>query len=197
MNDNFNLKEIWLKQKIGEPNLAELLEKLNKYKYSNLRKLMLSNLLLVLTSAFIIYIWIQYQPQFLSTKLGIILVILAMVMFLFSNNKNMIGFTKIDNALTSNDCLKSLIDFNNKQKYIQKTVLSLYFIMLSIGLLFYFYEYTSRMSLLGSFSAYSITAIWIGFNWFYIRPKSIKKQQMKLDELIEKFEDLNNQLSND
>ena len=41
---------------------------------------------------------------------------------------------------------------------------------------------------------YTVTLAWIAFNWFYLRPKTIKKQQGKLDELINKFEEINNQL---
>jgi hypothetical protein len=36
--------------------------------------------------------------------------------------------------------------------------------------------------------------LWMIFNWFYIRPKQIKKQQDKINSLIEKFEEVNNQL---
>jgi uncharacterized membrane protein YciS (DUF1049 family) len=43
--------------------------------------------------------------------------------------------------------------------------------------------------------AYGITSIWILFNWFYLRPKQIKKQQSKLDEIIGKFKMLNEQLN--
>ena len=43
--------------------------------------------------------------------------------------------------------------------------------------------------------AYGTTSIWILFNWFYLRPKQIKKQQSKLDEIIGKFEMLNEQLN--
>jgi hypothetical protein len=32
-----------------------------------------------------------------------------------------------------------------------------------------------------------ITSIWILFNWFYLRPKQIKNQQSKLDEIISKW----------
>ena len=56
------------------------------------------------------------------------------------------------------------------------------------------YEYASRMEVLGAVLSYSITLAWIAFNWFYIRPKTIKKQESKLDELISKFESINKQL---
>ena len=41
---------------------------------------------------------------------------------------------------------------------------------------------------------YGITLLWIAFNWFYIRPKQIAKQQDKINGLIEKFEAINHQL---
>jgi hypothetical protein len=56
------------------------------------------------------------------------------------------------------------------------------------------YEYTSRMTTLGSILSYSVTLIWIGLNWFYFRPKTIKKQHIKLDELIGEFENMEKQL---
>jgi hypothetical protein len=43
--------------------------------------------------------------------------------------------------------------------------------------------------------AYGTTSIWILFNWFYLRPKQIKKQQSKLDEIIGKFEMLNDRVA--
>jgi len=56
------------------------------------------------------------------------------------------------------------------------------------------YEYTSRMKPLWAIITYGITSIWILYNWFYLRPKQIKKQKAKLDEIISKFEMLNMQL---
>ena len=56
------------------------------------------------------------------------------------------------------------------------------------------YEYASRMSALGASLTYGITLLWMLFNWFYIRPKQIKKQQEKINDLIEKFEEVNHQL---
>jgi hypothetical protein len=76
----------------------------------------------------------------------------------------------------------------------QTKMLGFYFITLSLGICLYMYEYISRMTNVGAFFSYLITLTWIGFNWFYLRPKTIKKQQTKLNELISKFETLNKQL---
>jgi len=36
--------------------------------------------------------------------------------------------------------------------------------------------------------------IWMGIAWFYLRPKEIRKHEGKLNNLIAKFEEVNNQL---
>ena len=84
MIDNINFKDLWAKQTSIVPNPENLIADIKKMKESNLRKLVFTNLLLIATSIFIIIIWAYYQPQLLTTKIGIILIILAMVIFLFA-----------------------------------------------------------------------------------------------------------------
>jgi hypothetical protein len=76
-----------------------------------------------------------------------------------------------------------------------QTMLNLYFVLLSTELACTCNEYTQLMtvSFWGIFTLW-ITSIWILFNWFYLRPKQIKNQQSKLDEIISKIEMLIKQL---
>lgn len=194
MDSNIDFKNIWKQQTSNKPNLEELIGKLKKFRNQNLRKLILANIGLITTSLLIIYIWYRFQPEMITTKIGIVLVILAMVMFLFAYNKMFMVFYKIDQTQSNNEYLQSLYVVKSKQKLMQTTVLNLYFIMLFLGICFYMYEYTSRMTIGSGILMYSVTLAWIAFNWFYLRPKTIKKQQGKLDELINKFEEINNQL---
>ncbi|MDZ4667354.1 MAG: hypothetical protein SGJ00_05665 [bacterium] len=188
MENNIDFKNIWQQQKVNEPNKDELVKKLKKYKSSSLRKLILSNVLLIATSVLIILIWIKFQPQFLTTKLGIVMVILAMVIFLFSYNKQLPIFNKIDHIKSNQDYLNSLKKLKLKQKYLQTHIMNLYFILLLAGICLYMYEYALRMTASGAIITYLVTLTWIAFNWFYIRPKTIKKQQLQLDEIISRFE---------
>lgn len=194
-NNNFNFTTIWQQQNIVQPNKDELLNKLKLFKKNNLHKLIVTNILLIATSGFIIFIWLHYQPQYLSSKIGIILIILAMAIYLFVSNKQFSIFTRSDDTQTNNDYLKSLIALKTKQKHIQTIILGIYFIMLSSGICLYMYEYTLKMTVFGAICAYGITLTWLCFNWFYIRPKTIKKQQSKLDELISTFKTVNKQLN--
>jgi len=194
MATNIDFKNIWKQQTSQKPNMEELLGRLKKFKRENLRKLIVTNILLIITSIGIGLVWYYYQPQLITTKTGIILVILAMLIFLFAYNKLFMLFYKLDNTQTNTEYLKSLYVVQNKQKFMQTTMMNVYFIMLFTGICFYMYEYTSRMDLLYAVLAYAATFVWIGFNWFYLRPKTIKKQETKLNGLIDKFEEINQQL---
>lgn len=193
-NNNINFNDLWKKQTVSQPDMQDLLSRLSKFKKASLRSLWMTNSMLFATSAFIIFIWIYYQPQFISTKIGIVLTILAMVIYLFVSNKLFSNYKDIDATQTNQEYLQKLILIQKKQQFLQTNMMSLYFLLLTTGICLYMYEYASRMSVLGASLTYGITLLWILFNWFYIRPKQIKKQQSKINGLIEKFEEVNNQL---
>lgn len=104
-------------------------------------------------------------------------------------------FKNIDTTQTNQGYLQKLIEIKRKQQFMQSKMLSLYFVLLGIGIGLYMYEYVVRMTILWAVFTYGLTLLWMGFNWLYIRPKQIKKQQSKINELIVKFEDVNNQFT--
>ncbi|ASK30690.1 hypothetical protein CEY12_11440 [Chryseobacterium sp. T16E-39] len=191
---NIDFKNIWQKQKVNQPDIKDLLNKLKQFKSKNLRKLIIANILLTLTGVFIILIWLHYLPEFVSTKIGIVLILLAMTVYLFAYNKMFALFYKTDDTQPSTEYLKNLYLIKNRQRFMETRMINTYFIMLTTGICLYMYEYASRMSITMAIVTYSITLLWIGFNWFYVRPRTIKKQQTKLNELIKKFEDISQQL---
>ncbi|MFH7002863.1 hypothetical protein [Flavobacterium bizetiae] len=193
-NNNIDFKDLWKKQAVNKPNIEDLLARLKQFKKASLRSLWRTNILLAGTSAFIIFIWYRYQPEFISTKIGIILAILAMVMYVGVYNRVLSTFKNIDSTQTNQEYLQQLILIRKKQQYMQSKVLSWYFVLLMAGICLYMYEYASRMTVFYALITYGITLLWIAFNWFYIRPKQIAKQQDKINGLIEKFEAINHQL---
>lgn len=192
--NNINFNELWSGQKVEQPATKDLLLKINNFKNSYRKRIIFTNIILVCTSIFILLIWYYYQPQFLSTKIGIILTILAMVIFVFSLNQSLGLLKKINESESNQQYIKTLLIIKEKEQFMQTTMLNLYFVLLSTGIALYMYEYTSRMTMFWAFSAYGITALWILFNWVYLRPKQIKKQQSKLNEIISKLENIQSQL---
>lgn len=193
-NNNIDFKDLWKQQTVSQPNIEDLMTRLKQFKKAGLRSVWKTNILLFATAAFIIFIWYYYQPQFISTKIGIILVILAMVMYVAFYNGLLRIYKDIDTTQTNQEYLQKLILIKRKQQFMQSVILSWYFVLLLAGICLYMYEYASRMTVFYALITYGITLLWIGFNWFYLRPKQIKKQQSKINDLIAKFEDINKQL---
>lgn len=194
MNDKLDLKKLWNQQKGSQPGVADLLIELTELKKTGLRKGFFINLLLILTAFFIIGVIYYFQPQLITTKLGVILIILAIFSFVSASNRLIPMLRKIDQDQSNNEYLQNLISIKTKQHFLQTTMLNLYFILLTSGICLYLYEYTERMPFVWALFSYATTLLWCGFNWFYIRPKTIKNQQKKINDLIEKFEQINRQL---
>ncbi|WP_166924609.1 hypothetical protein [Flavobacterium poyangense] len=197
MDNNIDFKDLWKKQSVSPPDMKELLAKLSRFKQSGLRKLVLTNALLVATCVFIVFIWYRYKPEFISTKIGIVLCVIAMVVYLFVANRLFGVYKRIDGTNSNTEYLQKLIEIKTKQKFLQSTMLSLYFIMLGVGLCLYMYEYASIMTQFWAVFSYVMLFLWLGFVWFYLRPKQIKKENAKINTLIEKFETINRQLTAD
>ncbi|MCD0467404.1 hypothetical protein [Flavobacterium sp. ENC] len=194
MDNNIDFKDLWKKQAISQPDIEDLLERVKQFKKAGVRSIWKTNILLAATSTFMIFVWYYYQPQFISTKIGIILGILAMVIYVGFYNRLFNIYKNSDATQDNHEYLQQLILIRKKQQFIQSVVLSWYFILLMTGICLYMYEYASRMTVFYALITYGITLLWIGFNWFYLRPKQIQKQKEKIDSLIEKFEEVNEQL---
>ncbi|CAD0003448.1 hypothetical protein [Flavobacterium salmonis] len=193
-SNNIDFKDLWKKQTVNQPNIEDLMARLKQFKKAGLRSLWKTNILLFATSAFIIFIWYYYQPQFISTKIGIVLAIVAMIMYVGFYNGLLRIYKDIDTNQTNQEYLQKLILIKRKQQFMQSTILSWYFVLLLAGICLYMYEYASRMTVFYALITYGVTLLWIGFNWFYMRPKQIKKQQVKINDLIINLKDINKQL---
>jgi hypothetical protein len=82
------------------------------------------------------------------------------------------------------------LTIKTKQKFLQSKMLSYYFIVLGLGLCLYMYEYTSMMTMFW-FCLYNYFGV--GLFGFTLRPRQIVKENLKIDNLIDKFR-INDQL---
>ncbi|MBL4670083.1 MAG: hypothetical protein JKY30_12590 [Flavobacteriales bacterium] len=194
MTDNVDFKQYWNKQKIQIPAVEELIKKANQFKRKTRFKLIATNLILLATCIVIGSVWLYYQPEFLTTKIGIVLCIIAMLVYLAFHNTLAPLLLKHSIEVDTKTQLQELLTLKEKQRFQQTTLLNGYFILLSTGLSLYMYEYVVRMTLPWFIFSYGIVLFWIGLNAFYFRPKMIKKQEAQLNKLIAQLKKLNKQL---
>lgn len=194
MDTHIDFKKIWNKQETNAPKVEDLYKKLDTLKRTQLLKLIIVNFTLLITIVLVGFIWFYYQPDYLSTKIGIVLTILAMIIFLVPYNRQWSLLTKSSTESSSKESLLNLIRLKEKQLFQQTTMLSIYFVMLSLGIVLYLFEYVSKMSITLGVTVYVAMILWIAVNWFYLRPKIIKKQQEKTNRLISRLQNLCKQL---
>ena len=193
MDSKLNFDDLWAKQTVNRPQMEELFSKLSKIRRKNLTKLIFVNILMVATIASIIFIWLYFEPRLITTKIGIVLTISGIIIYLFVYNLLLPHLLKIDENLSNSEFLKAIVQLKERQRFLHTTMLQIYFITLTLGISLYLYEYVSQLTFPWTVFAYPATLVWIGFNWFYLRPKVIGKEQDKLNGIIEEFENISRQ----
>jgi hypothetical protein len=194
MSNNIDFKALWNRGDRSAPNVNEIFEKANKLNRGVRNKIRRGNIILSLTVLFMAFIWFHYQPQFITTKIGLLLIMIAIVVFLITTNQLLPLLEEANVATDSRQFLMQMIRVKQKQDFLNQTMLTGYFIFLSIGIVLYFIEYAGRGSFLFQVTAYGLTFAWIGFNWVYIRKRIIKKQQNAMNDIIARLEEVNRQL---
>lgn len=196
MSLNIDFKDLWAKRRPAIPDVRELYQLADKEKRQSLKKLILTNILFVLTATFIIAIWLYYKPQLITTQIGISVTILAMFVYIIAYNQLLPFLRKVNDHIDVSEYLEQLKNLQQKELFIQTTALNLYSFSLWVGIYLYIYEYTPK-TLQIMLISYGLTTLWFAINWFYFRPKTIKKQQLKTKELIERFERIEEQLADE
>ncbi len=194
MENNIDLKALWNRQPVPVADGEVIIKKVNKLKSLRIRNLVITNVCLIATSVFVGWVWFYYQPQFVTTKVGIVLTIAAMVMYLFVFNKLIPLYNALDATQLNQSYLNNLLQIRQREQFLQTTIMNLYFIMLSAGLGLYMYEYASRMETVWALTACGFTGCWIAFSWFYIRPKQIRKSKQKIEPVIKQVQEIMQQL---
>lgn len=194
MNDNIDLKLLWRqRQSSNMPLAGNILTGANKLKQKTIRTIILTNILLLATCGFLITIGYFYHPTIL-TVLGLALIILAILMNILSFSSFFVFLYSADMTGSSHIYLQQMLKFKQKQEFLHTTMLEGYFILLSVGLCLYMTGPTSQMPLVYTIVTYGLTFAWIGFNWFYLRPRTIGKKRAEIDEIIARLKALTQQL---
>jgi hypothetical protein len=194
--NNFNeLKSLWQQQAENTaPSPEEISTLARKAQKRMMGKNLLSMSLLGLSVIIISSIITGAQFRYASTKLGALLIILAILGFIFLSSQLLrIMLRAADITLTNEAYLKQLLRYQRKERFIQTKGMTAYYFLLSVGLAVYMYEFYARDHVFG-LVAYGVTFAWIAVNWFYLLPRSVRKQEKKLNDLIGMIQSISKQL---
>lgn len=195
MKDQTDFKSLWLQQKVGTvPAMEEVLVKAKQLNRKAKIKFFWMNFLMIATVAIIAFIVLRSNFEMITTKIGSILVIVAIVSFVAVSNSLLLILFKAIPDENNQAYLLRMIEIRKKQEFIQGILMTGYFILLSSGIALYMIEFVLKMGTAPGIFAYTMTIAWILFSWFYIKPKTIKKQKDEMDLVIKKLQEVSAQI---
>jgi hypothetical protein len=195
MSTEMDFKSLWNKQSTSDmPDTKELFSKADGIKKKTRNKLIGLNLVLLANVGIMVYMGFNIEHEHLTTKIGLILIVIAIVSYLIASNQIMPILFKTDFETSIQEYLDQLIRIKRKQDFLNKVMINIYFILLSAGLFLYMLQFVAKMSLIWGIVYFVLSFGWIAFAWFYMRPRGIKKKAKALNDMIEKLEEVNGQL---
>jgi DMSO/TMAO reductase YedYZ heme-binding membrane subunit len=192
--DNFeDLKQIWLSQKTADlPSVGEMRKLISVEKNRNRRKISFSIAAIVVLLVFMALIMFFSEAKLLSTLLGEALMLAAIFILLTSRINSLRRAFRNENISNREfiEKLKSDIErLTNDWNTVQKTG----FAFIGAGYMLFLYEsvyQNTRAMIIG----YSITVIFLSAAWFFLRPLANRRKLEKKELLLEKTENLSQQI---
>jgi hypothetical protein len=195
MNNFDDLKGVWKnaapKKQLQYEEAKNLAE---DYKGSHIRKKIFSIVALSSVIVVFIFIFLNYEAKYITTTLGLLVAGVAVVAAI-GWETILVNFLlkPIDMQADTKTFLQYWKAYQRRVEWAQKTGISIYFILLSLGIALYMFEFADRNWRYGVFF-YGFTGGWILLNWFYFRPRMIRKQNQKVKALLNDAERLTSQL---
>ncbi len=194
MKTEMDLKELWQKQPVDEkPDVKLLLNKASNITKRWRIKLILQNIVLFGSTAVIIKAGI-INHTLVTTKIGAVMMILAMLSYLVVYNQIIPVLFKSNMQSSIQDYLNQLLRIKRKEDFVNKVMINIYFTLLTVGLAIFLLQFLKTASLLFGVIFCTITFGWMGFAWFYARPYGVKRKQKPLLDMITRLEEMNRQL---
>src|SRR3569833_73312 len=87
MSTEIDFKALWNREKTNAPDLNEIFAKANRLNHCSRKKIWICNIVLSLTIIVVAMIWWHLHPRLITTKIGLTLMIGAMVIFIITTNQ--------------------------------------------------------------------------------------------------------------
>lgn len=194
MKDFEALKSIWHDQ-IALPKVShkDVLKNLRKTRNGLASKLLLEMMGMAIAIAVLIYVWIKIPFFMWTTHLAMIIFISCCIYYILAIVSNYLKIND-DKLLDKPECYINYLKKYKEERYIFNTrKYALYSIFFTAGFILYFIEISYLTSLAITLVVVLFTFLWIGLCYFVLMRIYIKREEGKLEEMIQNLERLHKQ----
>jgi len=194
MKDFEALKSIWHDQvtlpKVGH---EDVLKKVRKTRNGLSSRLLIEMIGMGIAAAILAYVWIESPFKMWTTHLAMIIFIACCIYYIVALIDN---FRRInDNKLIDKpeDYITYLKKYKHDRYIFNTRKYTIYSIFLTAGFLLYFVEISFIAPLWVTFAGFVFTFIWIALCYFVLMRIYIKREESKLEDMIQNLERLQKQ----
>lgn len=196
MKDFDHLMSVWQEQpKKDQLSVDDVLKQVKKGMSSLSRKLLFGIIsmgasfvgVFIVMMFFVFTSWVTYA--------GIAIIMITMVLYVMMMVRDYRIINKQDITINPTEYLQSLKEYQRNRAIVYGWVYYVYVILISSGLLLYFYEVLQSASAAFKIVAYGITAAWLLFCTFYLKGRFVKNEQHKLNLMIDRLIRLQDQFN--
>ncbi len=188
------LSSLWITQPQAEQIPADtLLKQVKKGTKSLQRKLLLSILMMVAISIFMIVLFLFFLFNSWLTYAGIFITMSTILIYAILMFRDYRLIASHDPTTEINTYLENLKLYQTKNLRMYGMMYYIYTVLLSLGLGLFLIEILKSTSIIFEITAYAAFLGWILFVTFYWRKRIIKTEQEKILEIINRLERLKGQ----
>jgi hypothetical protein len=194
MKDFDQLMSVWQGQpKQDQLSVDEVLKQVKKGISGISQKLLWNITTMVITLWAILAVMLFFVFQSWITYLGMGILVVTILLYALMMIRDYRIISKQDITINPADYLQSLKEYQHNRARIYGWMYYAYVILISAGLLLYFYEVLESASTTFKIIVYSTYVALISVCTFYIRERFVKNEQEKLGQMINRLAKLQGQ----
>ncbi|MEO7044543.1 MAG: hypothetical protein ABI091_04500 [Ferruginibacter sp.] len=193
MNNFDDIEALWkAPQRLDIPAADAIIKKAVKEKNQIVRKILVQSFCMCLALAAIIYVTIFVHFQFISSYIGIAIMVICMITYTVIRLRQSLFLKRADFSQSPNDLLQQFEKFHQHQKWINTKGVMWYTVFLNLGFAFYFYETVAiaHAKLFWKIIFIAIYISWMLIATLWLGKRSVRKEHAKTNAIIEKLKQL-------
>jgi hypothetical protein len=196
MKDFEALKDIWHNQ-VALPKVSheDVLKKVSKTRTGLASRLLIEMLGMALATAMLIYVWIEIPFRMWTTHLAMIIFLACCIYYIVAQIGNYRRLTH-DNLLDKpEEYILYLKKYKHDRFIFNTRKYRIYSIFFTVGFMLYFIEFAFLAELWVTITGVIFTFVWIALWYFVLMRIYIRKEESKLEDMIQNLERLEKQFT--
>jgi type IV secretory pathway TrbD component len=188
MKDFDHLMSVWQEQpKQDQLSVDDVLKQVKKGMSGISDKLLWG--VIIMSSSFVGLFAVMIFFVFNSwiTYVGIVILLITLLLYSLVMLRDYRLISKQDITINPAEYLQSLKEYQKSRAELYGWLFYLYVILISSGLVLYFYEVLQSASTAFKIIVYGISAIWLLFCTFFLKDRFVKNEQNKINVMIDRL----------